>query len=349
MNSADVWDSRKAIMPLSDTLAEVNLIKDYITSYNLDEAVISLRNHFSPEIVKTICIIGSGDSYALSLLYSALFINNLGIHSIAVQSYEFLNMNRSIIDESWLIIILSASGRPSPVVEALVSAQETPAQVLGITNTCENFFSLRANHAIATKATKKGMPTQSTIATALYLDAVASSLSSEYLSNFKNNLMMMRQSIPFDFDSLSSSQIDNFADTLFKARLTLLGSAEDYGLALLFSNLLYCGPQLDNQVLYIEEYTHALRVNQAKSDDLVIILSLNNSTSIKKSIVSQLRTNHADVIVIDSEYLHRAFPNTTLRINAVNCRYYVMFYIFNVIISATKMYISRGGRRVSLE
>ncbi|EOZ9299949.1 hypothetical protein A3462_05910 [Enterobacter bugandensis] len=351
MNSAEFLDSRTAVMPLSATRKEVSNIAGYIRRFDYLESTDVVSNLININQIRNILILGSGDSYALALLYSALFNQITGMPVRAIQSWEFICEKSGYLDDSWLVIVLSASGRQSPVVDSLIKAQNYSAQVIGITNNEESIFAILAEIRITTGVTKVGMPTLSNIATALWLDAVGGALSTSYKSSMKNEHDQLKTAVEFLPDIASFIWCKELVQLLSTHRITILGSGGDYGLASLFSNLLWCGPQIPNQVLQLEEYAHALRLNQSSEDDLIIIFDCTGSSDLMvKQIVNLLSTSGSSVRHIDYESLGLIMGGSVSFFQqSDNCRYYSMMLIFSLIISATEKYLASGGRRVHLE
>lgn len=351
MNSAELLDSRKALMPLADTKSEVNQITYYVDNFSYPDIRVLLNAKICTRNVRNIMLVGSGDSYALALLYAALFNHITGLCARGVQSHEFISENLHYLNETWLVLIISASGRPSPVVDALVKAQSTTAQIVGITNNDNNVFARQARTLICTGATKKGMPTLSNIATALYLDSIACMLSPEYENRFEQEIMKFKSVLSESQETTGPSGDPAFLDIIFRKRITVIGNGSDYGLALLFSNLLWCGPQRFNYALQLEEYSHALRLNQSSPDDLIIIFDCtgNNSALVKKTI-NHLILNKASFKHITRKELSLFLSgNIHLFNDHDDCRYSAMMFIFYLTISATEIFLSGGGSRVTLE
>lgn len=351
MNSAELLDSRKALMPLAATKSEVNKITYYVDNFSYPDIKVLLNAKICTRNVRNIMLVGSGDSYALALLYAALFNHITGLCVKGIQSHEFISENLHYLDETWLVIIISASGRPSPVVDALVKAQMTTAQIVGITNSDNNVFARQARTLICIGATKKGMPTFSNIATALYLDSVACILSPEYENKFEQEIEKFKSVLSGSQETTGTFRDPAFLDTIFRKRITVLGSGSDYGLALLFSNLLWCGPQRNNQALQLEEYSHALRLNQSSPDDLIIIFDcIGNNSALAKKTINHLIINNASFKHINRNELGLLLNgNIHLFNDRDDCRYYAMMLIFCLTISATEIFLSGGGNRVTLE
>lgn len=351
MNSAELLDSRKALMPLSATKSEVNHIADYVYNFSCTNVIATLNKKICMRNVSNILLIGSGDSYALALLYAALFNQITGLNARGVQSFEFIGENSLYLDKTWLIIIISASGRPSPVVNALEKAQTTDSQVIGITNSEGSVFANLARTPICTGATKKGMPTFSNIAAALHLDAIACLLFPDYLNDFILQVDKFREGLTQPSHKIRAYNCVSFLDFIFRKQVTILGSGCDYGLALLLSNLLWCGPQRNNQALQLEEYLHALRMNQVSPDDFIIIFDCTgNLSDLTNNVVSHLVKHKVSYLHITPHELGLLLKgNAGFFEHHENCRYYAMMLIFNLIISATEIYLSTGGNRISLE
>ncbi|EPM4908924.1 SIS domain-containing protein [Enterobacter hormaechei] len=351
MNSAEFLDSRTSVMPLSATRKEVGDITEYIRRFDFLEAINVVSDMINANKIRNIILLGSGDSYALALIYSALMNQITCLPVRAIQSWEFICEKSDYLDESWLVIVLSASGRQSPVVDSLIKAQTSKAQVIGITNNEESIFALLAKMRISTGVTKAGMPTLSNVSTALWLDAIGGVLSSSYQISMKNEHDQLKTAVDFLPDIASFKWCQELVNLFFTHRITVLGSGGDYGLASMISNLLWCGPQIPNQVMQLEEYAHALRLNQASENDLIIIFDCTgNSGLMEKKIIHLLSTGGSSVKYIDYESLGLIMGgNASYFQQNDNCRYYAMMLIFSLIISATEKYLAGGGRRVYVE
>ncbi|WP_205583160.1 hypothetical protein, partial [Pseudomonas aeruginosa] len=79
----------------------------------------------------------------------------------ALQTWDFLQTDLTRYQKETLIIILSASGRPSMTVDALCHAVCSNAQVLGVTNFPGTPFCAITENMLYTWANKQGIPTQS--------------------------------------------------------------------------------------------------------------------------------------------------------------------------------------------
>ncbi|MGY5956027.1 SIS domain-containing protein [Kosakonia sp. BK9b] len=351
MSTAKERDTASAIMPLSATREEVSAITHYIKHHNINDARSQAAAFINVQSVRQVLLVGSGDSYALALLYAAMINSITLLPARAIQSYEFISEKTEYLDSSWLVVVLSASGRASPVLDALIKAQHTRAQVLGITNNTGSLFATQAQKLLVTQATKKGMPTQSTFAMALFLDAIIVILHPEYAKRYKpqfHKLYLYAKYLP-DVSRLSRGE--ELMQYLFSKRVTLLGSGGNLGLATLLSNLLWCGPQLTNQVLPLEEFEHALRLNQCGEQDLVILFDCTGSQgALAYHVKQQLRKKNATVIQINNRLLSFVFSgNFKIFSSNDDCHYYAMLAIFSLIISATEKYLSCGGERISQE
>ncbi|WP_080993395.1 SIS domain-containing protein [Trabulsiella odontotermitis] len=349
MNRAEMQDMSSAIMPLSETRKEVNEIMSFIKYHDLNSARKNIAEHIDVQKIRQILLIGSGDSYALALLYAAVLNNITLLPARAIQSYEFVSEKTDYLDSAWLVIVLSASGRVSPVLDVLTKAQHSQAQVLGITNNNESRFAILAQKCVFTQASKKGMPTQSTLAMALFLDALACVLHPAYEKKHGLQLQHLRLYAMYAPVLSRLALGDELLLHLFSRRITLLGSGGNLGLATLFSNLLWCGPQLASQVFPLEEYEHALRLNQASDNDLIIIFDCTATQGVLAYHIRQkLMKNNATVVHVDNGLLSLMFSGSSRTFSGNgDCRYYAMLFIFSLIISATEMFLSCGGKRVT--
>lgn len=351
MKNNEMQDAASAIMPLTATREEVSAIARYIKNCDIkiiEEGAVACIN---AKKIRQILLIGSGDSYALALLYAALINRITLLPARALQSYEFVSEHTEYLDDSWLVVVLSASGRASPVVDALIKAQHTNAQVIGITNNNESLFATQVKKLLVTQATKRGMPTQSTLAMAIFLEAIICILQPEYDKQYWpqfRKFCFYAKYLP-DISRLSGG--DQMLSQLFTKRVTLLGSGGNLGLATMLSNLLWCGPQLASQALPLEEYEHALRLNQAGAQDLVIIFNCTGSPGVLAwHIKQQLIKKNATVLHVDNQLLSYMFSgNYTAFSSHEDCHFYAMLAMFSFIISATEKYLSCGGERISQE
>lgn len=164
-----VWDADlTAIMPLTATRSEIDATDSLLMQ--LDRTWPSLFADIKIDTcgISQLILVGSGDSWAAALIAAAWIEEKSQLRCIARQTFEFLNSDIQRCGRETLIVIISASGRPSLVTDALRYALSSQAQVVGLTNSTGSPFSVLTENMLFSSAQKKGMPTQSTSAT-LYL------------------------------------------------------------------------------------------------------------------------------------------------------------------------------------
>lgn len=333
-------DMNNSVMPLYYTIKEINEISDYLLKVNIDNVFEEITHLLSSREIKGVLFIGSGDSYAISLAYEALFNDKLGIVVKTLQSGEFLKENINYLNENWLVVVISASGRKSPVLYALKKAQLTQALVIALTNNHESDFFYHADRPLVIKAEKKGMPTQSSFATALYLDVLLGYLSGYRTLKF-NEILNVTKNI-LDGNNFLSEKMEKI---FWNKKITFVGSRENFGIATLFSNLLYCGPQIRSQVFQSEEFHHALRINQMGDDDCIIFLTNEKDKDLELDI-SQLNDKKSSLIIISNDLINNLFDVKAM--NDFQYRYACMISIFRITSFLTMQYLKNGNTRVSL-
>lgn len=262
------------IMPLSCTRQEIAGISGLLSAMQAQPNDLETLAKIDFAALEQVYLVGSGDSYAVALMVEQ-YLNNRGvIHCRAVQSFEFMGLPTEHFSTRSLVVVISASGRPSPVLDALARALTTSARVVGITNAPGSPFANLSQNMLFTRACKKGIPTQSSSATLFILMALS------------GRLLQAKTGLPesISINPLSESQengewlkwLVTSIDDFFSRRVIFLGNGITKGLAYLASNLLSCGPQLEASFFHIEEYCHALRLNQANQHHLVIMFPEKN-------------------------------------------------------------------------
>ncbi len=126
--------------------------------------------------VERVCIVGSGDSWTVALCAAAWLGKYTHLFCSALQTWDFLQTDLTRYQKETLIIILSASGRPSLTVDALSHAVCSNAQVLGVTNCPGTPFCAITENMLYTWANKQGIPTQSSSVTLYTLLRLAQNL-----------------------------------------------------------------------------------------------------------------------------------------------------------------------------
>lgn len=164
-------------------------------------------------------------------------------------------------------MVISASGRPSPATRAMQHAIASQAQVLGLTNADGSPFSQLSDNIIFTGATKRGMPTQSTSAT-LYLLLRLADVIKGTTPEF-SGLSGLTPGACIDIGEIWKNKKRHHYR---EKRVIFLGNHLTWGAALTGANLLSCGPQIRSYAFPLEEFHHALRLNQVKEGEHFILL-----------------------------------------------------------------------------
>ena len=268
-----------AIMPLIESRLELDSTAAALNQLWLQRhAIENTALQLAHQDIRQIFLVGSGDSLAVAQLVCRDMESMLAVPCRAYQSYEFISDAHFLLDEYCLVIIISASGRPSPVLDALSVASGSPACVVGITNQSTVQFSELANYCLFTGAVKKGIPTQSTTATLLLLSLFATELSycqkkieTAYRDAVIHSLLQM-------INRMGQVQVTNRdywrqkdRSLFFNHSITFLATGCCAAVAPLAANLLSCGPQLRPAFFLLEEYHHSLRLFQSDASQLFMI------------------------------------------------------------------------------
>ncbi|HBR4425461.1 esterase-like activity of phytase family protein [Klebsiella pneumoniae] len=156
-------------MPLFHTRQEIAGISGLLSAMQLLPDSLAALADIDFASLERLYLVGSGDSYAIALMVEE-YLNRCGtIQCRAVQSLAFLGIPVERFSATSLVVVISASGRPSPVLDALAHALTTKASVVGMTNSPGSPFANLSSRMLFTLASKKGMPTQSSSATLFLL------------------------------------------------------------------------------------------------------------------------------------------------------------------------------------
>ena len=271
-------------MPIEDSWREIHdtpvVLKSALKAHKGVLDTIALE--FKKRDVERILILGSGDSWFAGMAVCLAFERYAGLQAIPIQAYEYAAYGSPLADARSAVVVISSSGRPTTTWDALDRALESPAFVVGISDTeySGNPFLEKPPVSINPGATKLGMPTQTTTVTmgllmqqALILGAELSFISNEtyvdrvgQLSAIPDQMLAMLSSIHGILVSAASHGAQH--------RLhTIIGSGPSYAVAQAASALLAEGPQLTGQPLPAEEYHHALRGSTVREGDPVMFIA----------------------------------------------------------------------------
>ena len=263
------WEAdSRSIMPLLPTRAEIDTTYSVLKALDMSWRQYLLAvNQLQTDKIGHLILVGSGDSWAAALIAAAWIESRSTLHCVARQTFDFLSTPLARYGRETLIVIISASGRLSPVTEAVKYANASQAQVLGLSNAPGTPFSQLADKIVFTGATKRGMPTQSTSATLYLLLRLAESISGTHAA-FSD----LSGLAPEGFIEIRNVWGKKKRDIYWESRVTFLGNHLTWGAALTGANLLSCGPQIRSAAFPLEEFHHSLRLNQVKEGDHFILL-----------------------------------------------------------------------------
>lgn len=355
------------IMPLADTQQELDSTADVLMHlWNQRQTVQLVAHHLAKHTFNQVILVGSGDSLAVAQLASHDMESMLSIPCRVWQSYEFIQQAESLLDTSCLVIAISASGRPSPVLDALKLAINSDATVIGITNQPDNPFSQLPDYSLLTYAKKRGIPTQSTTATLFLLLLLSCELAYyqktityEYYQLVLHSLNGVAKQLPDVQRTLMQQEQWRDRSHFFQLPITFLSTGSTNAIATLGSNLMSCGPQLNTNAFLLEEYHHSLRLNQAHKGQIVFLFSpFIDSQNLIAETVQTLQ--HADVEVIilsphsyfssrPTHFKHATDQLSALEIAAINrqTNFYHLIFLQRLSLQLAADYIAADGVRVS--
>ncbi|MDU4226310.1 MAG: SIS domain-containing protein, partial [Streptococcus sp.] len=109
-------------MPLFHTRQEIAGISGLLSAMQLLPDSLAALADIDFASLERLYLVGSGDSYAIALMVEE-YLNRCGtIQCRAVQSLAFLGIPVERFSATSLVVVISASGRPSPVLDALAHA-----------------------------------------------------------------------------------------------------------------------------------------------------------------------------------------------------------------------------------
>ncbi|MBA7932588.1 SIS domain-containing protein [Klebsiella sp. RHBSTW-00215] len=330
----------KVIMPLSCTRQEIAGISGLLSAMQSQSDGLEALADIDFAALEKLYLVGSGDSYAIALMVEA-YLNRCGaIRCRAVQSFTFLGLSAAHFSAGSLVVVISASGRPSPVLDAFAHALTMKAGVVGMTNSPGSPFANLSSRMLFTQACKKGMPTQSSSATLFLLMKLA------------ERIIQAKTAVPeitnVDIPHLSQdwenvqwqTWLTKYAEAFFSRRVIFLGNGITWGMAYLSSNLMACGPQIEASFFPIEEYCHALRLNQANQQHLVVMFPEKDKDQALCSSIQQR--------LIRQGALSYCFaPPGNFRVHDYLQRN--MLLLFQLSLTLAERYVAMGGERVTFE
>lgn len=330
----------KVIMPLFHTRQEIAGISGLLSAMQLLPDSLAALADIDFASLERLYLVGSGDSYAIALMVEE-YLNRCGtIQCRAVQSLAFLGIPVERFSATSLVVVISASGRPSPVLDALAHALTTKASVVGMTNSPGSPFANLSSRMLFTLASKKGMPTQSSSATLFLLMRLV-----ERILQAKTAVPEMKGvDIPCLSQDWENAQwqawLAEYAEAFSSRRVVFLGNGITWGMAYLASNLMACGPQIEASFFPIEEYCHALRLNQANQRDLVLMFPEKNEDQILCASIQRRLTRQGALSYCFA-------PPENFRVHDYLQRN--MLLLFQLSLKLAERYVAMGGERVTFE
>lgn len=330
----------KVIMPLSCTRQEIagisGLLSTIPTRFNELETLTDIDFASLEELY----LVGSGDSYAVALMVEG-YLNRCGnVRCRAVQSLTFLSLSEACFSDQSLVIVISASGRPSPVLEAFAYALTTKAKVIGITNSSGSPFASLSTRILFTHASKKGMPTQSSSATLYLLMILAKRMLTATNAAIEiTNLDLSHLSQDWK-NAKWLEWLANNSEAFFTRRVVFLGNGMTWGIAYLASNLMACGPQIEASYFPLEEYCHALRLNQANQRHLVVMFPEKEEDQKLCASIQQRLSRQGALLYCFAPPENRREHDYLQR---------TMLLLFRLTLSLAERYVTKGGERVTFE
>ncbi|HBQ2232120.1 hypothetical protein DMP65_12190 [Klebsiella pneumoniae] len=111
-------------------------------------------------------------------------------------------------------------------------------------------------------------------------------------------------------------------------------------MAYLASNLMACGPQIEASFFPIEEYCHALRLNQANQRHLVLMFPEKNEDQILCASIQRRLTRQGALSYCFA-------PPENFRVHDYLQRN--MLLLFQLSLKLAERYVAMGGERVTFE
>jgi glucosamine--fructose-6-phosphate aminotransferase (isomerizing) len=253
---------------------------------NSKRTIRELAKHLVDRNVKSLILLGSGDSYYAGLCTKFAFEEYAGINLNVIQAYEFASFGSVHVNSESAVIIISSSGRISTTRDALAKAKTTGAYIIGITDNefVGNPFIEQTDFFIVPGAKKSGWPTQTTSSTIGILIELSIFLGFENKHNSEKEsyeLLNELDKIPNKIQSVLDNYSNEFrilTHIYQNQKIIFLGSGPGFGVANIGTALMAEGPGIISTCFYIEEFFHALRTYSLEPGDLVILIAPNDSS-----------------------------------------------------------------------
>ncbi len=341
----------KAIMPLDKTWHEITSTPD-ILAYLFDDTsrVGDLAIRIKQKAITQMLFVGSGDSYAVAQFIAEHYESQLMISCEAIQSYEFVHKTPSLFEES-AIFIITASGRPSPIIDALTIASNSNAFVIVVTNHENTQLLSQADYMLCTGAQKQGVPTQSTTASLLLLMQLAIYIKAQHIENDLADLRFTITNTIFNDIQKKAFLYHVDENYPFEEPHIFLSTGNAYFIAEIGCNLLACGPQLLAHSFLIEEYHHSLRLlHDNHLRRFILLLSDKKHEPLFLRTAKTLASQGANVLLLCAYPLEEKQTNKLTTIT-FPCRTSIEFKLYSLIflqilsLKLAEHWVAQGGVR----
>lgn len=346
-----------AIMPLENTQSELDSTGLALSRlWQEPNQIQKLADKLAKKTVRQVILVGSGDSLSIALMAALDMEQRLGFPCRAYQAYEFLQNADAWLAAEDVVIAISASGRPSPVVDALKLARNSPAMTVGLTDQLGNDFSRLPEEVLFTNAVKTGIPTQSSTTALLCLILLTLEWAnrcgildeSSYRSE-KSTLENMISTVPEIQCQFREIWQQHDRTMFFNRPVVFIDTGCFTGMASLGANLLACGPQLFAQAYLLEEYHHSLRLYITQPKQLFILFASESSDSVLvRETHKQLLDIGAQVLFIPSSYYTRISRCGKGLISDRQARFLHILFLQELSLQLAQDFVDQGGVRATI-
>ena len=269
------------IMPLDATRDEIDGTPAAMSRAleALAPSVRDLATALALRRIARVAIIGSGDSLAVGMMAAGAFAQFARRQLDAVQAYEFATYGYPDFGGDRAAILISSSGRPSPVRDALTRALTGDAFVIGVSDRAgrDNPFLSRPAFSLCPGAAKRGMPTQSTSVTLALLLRLSIEWGQILGHVIDGTALEELLIVPKRLAFIAQAQ-GKAASAIGVAlgdwrRIHIVGAGPNVGTAEAAALLFAAGPGLAAVAHSVEEIHHALKLATLGNGDLVLVLA----------------------------------------------------------------------------
>jgi glucosamine--fructose-6-phosphate aminotransferase (isomerizing) len=160
----------------TEMLAQGTAIAETLAGAGPDFERVRLALHRRPDRV---VVVGCGDSWFVGMAAAPILERALGIPCFAVEAFEHAAFAGAAINRGALVIGLTSGGNTPAVINALARAKAEGAIAVGMSNTPGSPAMTGFDAGLLVHASRKGWPTQSSMASIALLAALASHLAAE--------------------------------------------------------------------------------------------------------------------------------------------------------------------------